>query len=251
MRKAVYLPEADRSETIELPVSCALLHHGQGNVLFDTGCHPSVPEDPEGRWGGLAKLMVPIMQPGDHVSPARRSRARARRHRHRRLLASAPRPLRLQRLLRGQHSSSMPRNSPPPALRAEKAAGYLAAEWEQPMPVDEIEDQRDVFGDGRIILIPLPGHTPGIDRRADVTLERSGRFLLAADTVACARRSTPASSRATPGIPRHSRNHSPRSGGSRPATLPSCAAMTTHNRRDCGRGPTPTIERSLGPVVQM
>ena len=42
MRKSVYVPDADRSETIELPVSCFLLRHPQGNVLFDTGCHPSV-----------------------------------------------------------------------------------------------------------------------------------------------------------------------------------------------------------------
>ena len=67
MRKTVYLPQADRSEMIELPVSCVLLRHRQGTVLFDTGCHPSVAEDPEGRWGGLAKFMVPIMKPGEHV----------------------------------------------------------------------------------------------------------------------------------------------------------------------------------------
>ena len=67
MRKNIFIPAADRAETIELQVSSALLRHGQGNVLFDTGCHPSVPEDPEARWGGLARLMVPIMQPGEHV----------------------------------------------------------------------------------------------------------------------------------------------------------------------------------------
>ena len=48
-------------------MSSALLRHPQGNVLFDTGCHPAVAEDPERRWGGLAKLMTPIMQPGVHV----------------------------------------------------------------------------------------------------------------------------------------------------------------------------------------
>ena len=67
MRKSVYFPDADRSETIEIPVSCALLRHRQGNVLFDTGCHPSVPDNPQARWGELAKLMVPIMPNGDNV----------------------------------------------------------------------------------------------------------------------------------------------------------------------------------------
>jgi glyoxylase-like metal-dependent hydrolase (beta-lactamase superfamily II) len=39
-----------------------------------------------------------------------------------------------------------------------------------------------VFGDGRIVLIELPGHTPG-SIGALVRLERNGTFLLAADTV--------------------------------------------------------------------
>ena len=46
---------------------CVLLRHPQGNVLFDTGCHPSVAQNAEARWGSIAKLMVPIMQPGDNV----------------------------------------------------------------------------------------------------------------------------------------------------------------------------------------
>jgi len=62
MRKAIFLPDAERSETIDMPVSCVLLRHSAGNVLFDTGCHPSLPDAPEERWGGLAKLMAPIMR---------------------------------------------------------------------------------------------------------------------------------------------------------------------------------------------
>src|SRR5689334_25373023 len=67
MRKSVFVPDADRGESIDLPVSCALLRHRQGNVLFDTGCHPSVVEDAQARWGGLAKMMTPIMAPDDNV----------------------------------------------------------------------------------------------------------------------------------------------------------------------------------------
>ena len=32
----------------------------QGNVLFDSGCHPSLAANAEARWGGLAKIMMPI-----------------------------------------------------------------------------------------------------------------------------------------------------------------------------------------------
>ena len=68
------------------------------------------------------------------------------------------------------------------APEAEKS-GYLAAEWEQPMLIDQIAGERDLFGDGCIVLIPMPGHTPGT-MGALVTLERSGKFFLASDTVA-------------------------------------------------------------------
>ena len=44
LRSSMYDPAADRGETFEAPVSCVLLRHPQGNVLFDTGCHPAVAE---------------------------------------------------------------------------------------------------------------------------------------------------------------------------------------------------------------
>ena len=63
-----------------------------------------------------------------------------------------------------------------------EASGYLAADWDQPMPVDEIAGQRDLFADGRVVLLPLPGHTPG-SIGALAQLDRSGAYLLAGDTV--------------------------------------------------------------------
>ena len=100
MRKSVYIPAAGRDETIELPVLCFLLRHPQGNVLFDTGCHPAFAEDPAARWGGMAKFITPIMPPGDNVlERARRHRGHGRRHRCRGVLASASGSLRLQCVL--------------------------------------------------------------------------------------------------------------------------------------------------------
>jgi glyoxylase-like metal-dependent hydrolase (beta-lactamase superfamily II) len=182
MRKSIFLP-AERSETIELPVSSALLRHGQANVLFDTGCHPTVADDPEGRWGGLAKLMVPIMKPGEHVLTGL-----ARLD-----LGPDDIDLVINSHLHPDHcgcnsffrkATFLVHADELAAVRAagSEAAGYLAADWDQPMPFDEIESQRDVFGDGRIVLLPLPGHTPG-SMGALARLDRSGTFLLAGDTV--------------------------------------------------------------------
>lgn len=183
MRKNIFLPAAERSETIELPVSSALLRHGQGNVLFDTGCHPAVPDDPEGRWGGLAKLMTPIMQPGEHVLTALAELGLGpddidvvvNSHLH-------PDHCGCNAFFRKAtfliHAEEMAAARAP----GSEGSGYIAADWDQPMPVDEIQGQRDVFGDGRIVLLPLPGHTPG-SMGALACLDRSGAFLLAGDTV--------------------------------------------------------------------
>jgi len=183
MRKNIFLPDADRSETIELPVSSALLRHGQANVLFDTGCHPSVPENAEARWGGLAKLMTPIMQPGEHVLSGLAA------------LGLAPEDIDMviNSHLHPDHcgcneffrkATFLVHGEEMAAARApgSEAMGYIAADWDVPMPVDEVAGQRDVFGDGRIVLLHLPGHTPG-SIGALTQLERSGTFLLAGDTV--------------------------------------------------------------------
>jgi glyoxylase-like metal-dependent hydrolase (beta-lactamase superfamily II) len=50
------------------------------------------------------------------------------------------------------------------------------------MPMTTISNQTDVMGDGRIVLVPLPGHTPGTIG-ALIELDRSGRFLLASDAL--------------------------------------------------------------------
>lgn len=183
MRKNIFLPAAERGETIELSVSSALLRHGQGNLLFDTGCHPSVPEDPEGRWGGLAKLMTPIMQPGEHILAGLAELGLGpddidvviNSHLH-------PDHCGCNAFFRKAtfliHADEIAAARTP----GSEASGYIAADWDQPMPVDEIRGQRDVFGDGRIVLLPLPGHTPG-SMGALAHLERSGTFLLAGDTV--------------------------------------------------------------------
>jgi glyoxylase-like metal-dependent hydrolase (beta-lactamase superfamily II) len=183
MRKSIFLPAAERSETIEIPVSSALLRHRQANVLFDTGCHPAVPDNPEARWGGLAKLMVPIMQPGEHVLTG--------------LAGLGLQPDDIDVVINSHlhpdhcgcnaffrkatficHADELAAARAP----GSEASGYLAAGWDQAMPTDAITGQRDVFGDGRIVLLPLPGHTPG-SIGALAQLDRSATFLLAGDTV--------------------------------------------------------------------
>jgi glyoxylase-like metal-dependent hydrolase (beta-lactamase superfamily II) len=183
MRKSIFQPDADKSETIELSVCCALIRHAQGNVLLDTGCHPTVAVEPEARWGGLARLMTPIMQPGDNVVNALAGIG----------LACDDIDVVVCSHLHPDHcgcntffkrATFIIHRKEVEAARAQgaEAQGYLAAEWEQGAPTDMIDGERDVFGDGRIVLVPLPGHTPGTTG-ALIKLDRSGAFFLASDTV--------------------------------------------------------------------
>ncbi|HEV3184533.1 MAG TPA: N-acyl homoserine lactonase family protein [Xanthobacteraceae bacterium] len=183
MRRSIYFPDADRSETIELPVSCVLLRDARGNVLFDTGCHPSVVEDAAARWGGLAKLMVPLMGPNDNVVAELAT------------LGLAPDDIDVvvcshlhpdhcgcnaffKRATVMVHARELDSARAPNAANA----GYVAADWDHPLPMDVVSGERDLYGNGRIVLIPLPGHTPGCIA-ALVALDRTGTVLLAADTV--------------------------------------------------------------------
>lgn len=184
MKKSVYLPDADRADTIELPVSCFLLKHKQGNVLFDTGCHPSTAADAAARWGSMAKAMVPISKPDENVVDQ--------------LAAIGMVPDDIDVVVNSHfHSDHCGCNEffrkatvvcHARELEAARAAdaekmGFLPVDWKQPMPVDTVDGQRDLFNDGRVLLLPVPGHTAGM-MAALVALDRSGSFLLASDAVA-------------------------------------------------------------------
>jgi N-acyl homoserine lactone hydrolase len=183
VRKTMYDANAMRGETLEVPVSCILLRHSQGNVLFDTGCHPAVADNAQARWGGLAKIMTPVMQPGDNVVTALGAIGLTAddvdvvvcSHLHPDHCGCNTF---FERATFVIHAQEVAAARAPDA----EAAGYLAAEWAQPGALDAIDGERDLFGDGRIVLIPLPGHTPGTTG-ALVALDKSGAFFLASDTV--------------------------------------------------------------------
>jgi glyoxylase-like metal-dependent hydrolase (beta-lactamase superfamily II) len=182
MRKGIYLP-AEKTEMIDLPVSCALVRHAKGNILFDTGCHPSVSEDPEGRWGGLAKMMTPLMPPGVNVLSSLKAVGLGPgdidvvvcSHLH-------PDHCGCNQFFKKAEFFVHARELE--AAKAEGAAttGYFRQDWDHGLTTREVEVQHDIYGDGQAVLVPLPGHTPGtMGLRIDLT--NSGSFLLASDAV--------------------------------------------------------------------
>ena len=204
MKKSIYIPSADRSETIDLPVSSALIRHKQGNVLFDTGCHPTVVDHAEERWGPLAKVMRPIMGAEEMLLPS--------------LACVGLGPDDIDIVVNSHfhpdhcgcneffkkatilaHAKEIEAAKAPGA----EAAGYLRADWDTGQPMEAVNGEKDVFGDGQ--------HRPGALARAHARHDRRdgqprpGRqFLLASDSVSVrATISTPTPRRATPGTWTH------------------------------------------------
>ena len=183
MRKHIYFPDADRNESIELPVNCVLLRHPKGNVLFDTGCHPDIVTNAEERWGALARVMTPLMSPQDNVISSLQAVGLAPddidivvcSHLHpdhcgcNQFFKKARILVRAEELAVARSADAV-------------GAGYLPVEWDHPLDYQAVTNDLDLFDDGAIRLIHLPGHTQGT-MGALVTLKHSGRFLLAADAV--------------------------------------------------------------------
>ena len=184
MRRGVYYPGAAREETFELPVISTLLRHAQGNVLFDTGCSPAAAVDAEARWGGVARAMVPIYRPQDTVVD-QLSLAGLGADDIDVVICSHLHPDHCGCNEHFRRATIIAHAAEVAAAQAEDGVskGYLPADWDQPQGFDTFEGQRDVFGDGRIVLLPVPGHTVGMTA-ALVALDDSGEFLLASDAIA-------------------------------------------------------------------
>ena len=59
IKKKIFIPQTISDDKFLLPVISTLIQYKNLNILFDTGCHPSVETNAENRWGGLSKIMKP------------------------------------------------------------------------------------------------------------------------------------------------------------------------------------------------
>jgi len=181
MPRHIYYPDAPHEEWFEMPVSCALFKHKQGNALFDTGCHPDAAINGEARWGDHARYSEPIFNPQDAVISQLPATG----------LAADDIDLVICSHLHYDHcgcnafftrATVICHAKELEAARAADAIpmGYLREDWDIGQPIQAINGEHDMFGDGRLTLILLPGHTPG-SIGAHAVLDRSGSFLLASD----------------------------------------------------------------------
>ena len=149
-----------------VPVGCYLVAHPDGHLLLDTGVHPDAVADPVGRLGerraGLFKIRS---RPTDNVVSQLA------------LLGLAPDDV---RYVANSHfhfdhcgaNELFPRSTFL-VQRPEMDAARLsigappgryspnAKDFDHPLDYRLLEGEHDVFGDGKVVLVPTYGHTPG------------------------------------------------------------------------------------------
>lgn len=156
---------------IELSDNCYLIHHGEGWFLWDTGLPDAIAAVPDGVTGGngafhmtrpktLAGQLADLgLKPAD-------IKALAVSHTH------------------PDHIGNV-ELFPHAMLYVQKAEYEWPGEGGKPRfnpdhPVTKLEGDRDVFGDGSVVIISTPGHTPG-HQSLLVRLRKTGAVVLSGD----------------------------------------------------------------------
>jgi N-acyl homoserine lactone hydrolase len=162
--RAIFDPfDPDVGTKIYAPYFFYLVQHPEGNVLFDSGVHPDLRDDPHGRLGEAAEAIVVEMGPEDDVVNQLRK------------IGLEPGDVQhvVQSHLHFDHAGGLEffPDATVYVQRRELSFAYwpsvyqrgiyIRADFDHPLHWKELEGEYDMFGDGSIVLIPTPGHTPG------------------------------------------------------------------------------------------
>jgi N-acyl homoserine lactone hydrolase len=155
---------AGEAGEVRIPVPAFLVDHPKGKVLFDSGMHPEAGRDPGRRLlPVVARLFGVELAAGEDIAA--------------RLGAIGVDPAGIDLLVSSHlHFDHTGGNATIPnarlvVQREEWQAGHDAdlsarngfdpRDYDCGHDVLEVSGEHDVFGDGRVVCIPTPGHTPG------------------------------------------------------------------------------------------
>lgn len=149
---------------IDIPYFFFLIDHPDGKVIFDSGAHPSLVSDPRARLGDEADNWEITMQEGDDVVS--------------KLATLGVEPADVEHVVQSHlhydhaggieffphadvyvHRDELAFAYDPPVYQA---GLYLRADFDLPtVRWRELDGEHDLFGDGRIVVFPTPGHSKG------------------------------------------------------------------------------------------
>lgn len=149
--------------SIEIPYFFYLIQHPEGNILFDTGAHPSLMDNPHDRLGPAADTFIIKMRPGDDIPSKLGGLGLGERdvphvalshlhYDHAGQIALVP-----DATFYVQSTELAFAHWPAVYQRAL----YVSADFDLPVAWKELRGEYDVFNDGTVVLFPTPGHTPG------------------------------------------------------------------------------------------
>jgi N-acyl homoserine lactone hydrolase len=170
------------------PYFAYVITHPRGNVLFDTGAHIQLATDPEARLGAAAASFRLQLKPEEHLEPRLAT------------VGLKPRDIDIvvQSHLHFDHAGGLEVLTHAPILiqREElsfalyppvyQRLAYVRGDFDLDLDWRQLEGDHDVFGDGRLIVLPTPGHTRGhqslmvhLDSGQTVILLADAAYLLA------------------------------------------------------------------------
>jgi N-acyl homoserine lactone hydrolase len=167
-------PGVNEGKSMDFVDNCYLIKHSQGWFLWDTGITDAVADMPDGlapadpravTWHRPKKLAAQLEQLG--VKPAD-IKAMAISHTH------------------PDHIGNV-EMFPNAMLYVQKAeyewpGANNAPRFKVEHPVTKLEGDRDIFGDGSLVILSTPGHTPG-HQSLLVKLPKTGEVVLSGDAV--------------------------------------------------------------------
>lgn len=158
--------------------SCYLIRHDGDYMLWDTGLPAALLGKPMAADQALAPTLdrtLPDQLRQIGVQPEAIARVGISHYHFDHLGQAADFPK--ARLMIGKADFEALKTNPPPF----GAMPDLAAPWlSGGAPVDAVEGDKDVFGDGSIVMLSAPGHTPG-SHALLVRLAKNGPVLLTGD----------------------------------------------------------------------
>ena len=165
--------------TLKVPVPAYLVVHHKGSVLFDTGLNPHAAHD-DSRYRDQVHKSHTFHVTNQELLPARFEEADLDLTSVTHLVNSL---LHFDHAGGNQLAPDVPvivqKRELEHAREAGTPFGYVAEDFETGQSFDMISGEHDLFGDGSVVCIPTPGHTPGHQSLKVAT--QKGQFVLAGD----------------------------------------------------------------------